>query len=102
MTRGQLEQKNRLYMVSMKNFKIIVLFAAASAAFNASTQRLILRGDHPDPSIAKIGDSYWASATTSNWMPAFPILKSPDMVQWTTEGYIFNKLPDWADYYFWA
>ncbi|MCW3107115.1 MAG: Beta-xylosidase [Segetibacter sp.] len=78
------------------------LLFIALASFTSSAQRLILPGDHPDPSIVKIGDTYWASATTSNWMPAYPILKSPDMVHWTTQGYIFNKLPDWADYYFWA
>ncbi|MCW3081010.1 family 43 glycosylhydrolase [Segetibacter sp.] len=87
----------------MKKVKsLIVSLTAVFACFFASSQRLILPGDYPDPSIIKIGDSYWASATTSNWMPAYPILKSADMVHWTTEGYIFNKLPDWADYYFWA
>jgi xylan 1,4-beta-xylosidase len=78
------------------------LFFIVLAFFSSSAQRLILRGDYPDPSIIKIGDTYWASATTSNWMPAYPLLKSPDMVNWSTQGYIFNKLPDWADYYFWA
>ncbi len=66
------------------------------------SQRLVMPGDHPDPSVVKIGDSYWASATTSNWMPAFPILKSSDLNNWKTVGHVFNELPAWADYYFWA
>lgn len=65
-------------------------------------QRLVMPGDHPDPSVVKIGNSYWASATTSNWMPAFPILKSSDLNTWQTVGHVFNVLPAWADYYFWA
>jgi beta-xylosidase len=65
-------------------------------------QRLVLPGDHPDPSVVKIGDRYWASATTSNWAPAFPLLQSKDLVNWTLEGHVFNQLPAWADYYFWA
>ncbi len=81
---------------------IIVLVLSIPAYFSAFSQRLVLPGDHPDPSIVKIGDTYWASATTSNWMPAFPILKSADMVNWQTVSYVFNKTPDWADYYFWA
>src|SRR3954452_16086275 len=97
-----MERKNRINMLSMKNLKTVVLLVAAFAVIPASAQRLILRGDHPDPSIVKIGDTYWASATTSNWMPVYPILKSPDMVHWTTQGYIFDKLQKWADYYFWA
>src|SRR4028119_2510638 len=65
-------------------------------------QKLVLPGDYPDPSIVKIGDTYWASATTSNWFPAYPLLKSKDLVNWETKGHIFNTMPAWADFYFWA
>jgi xylan 1,4-beta-xylosidase len=65
-------------------------------------QTLVMRGDHPDPSVVKIGDTYWSSATTSNWFPGFPLLWSKDLKSWKQQGYIFNKLPEWADYYFWA
>lgn len=65
-------------------------------------QQLVLPGDYPDPSVVKIGDTYWASATTSNWAPAFPILRSKDLINWKTAGHVFMKLPGWADYYFWA
>jgi beta-xylosidase len=50
----------------------------------------------------KIGDTYWASATTSNWMPAFPLMRSADLEKWETVGHVFPELPAWADYYFWA
>jgi beta-xylosidase len=65
-------------------------------------QRLVLPGDYPDPSVVKIGDTYWASATTSNWFPAYPLLKSKDLVNWQTTGHVFKQRPQWADYYFWA
>jgi xylan 1,4-beta-xylosidase len=64
--------------------------------------QLVLPGDNPDPSVVKVGDTYWASATTSNWMPAYPIYKSKDLIHWETQGFVFEKKPDWADYYFWA
>lgn len=67
-----------------------------------AAQVLVLPGDHPDPSVTKAGDSYWASATTSNWAPAYPLLESKDLVTWQLRGYAFNPLPAWADYYFWA
>ena len=35
-------------------------------------------------------------------MPAFPLLKSKDLVNWNTVGSVFSQLPAWADYYFWA
>src|SRR5438309_2275417 len=65
-------------------------------------QQLVLPGDHPDPSLVKIGDTYWASATTSNWAPAYPLFQSTDLVHWKSSGAVFPQLPAWADYYFWA
>jgi beta-xylosidase len=60
-------------------------------------------GDFPDPSVVKVGDTYWASATSSNWGPAFPLLKSDNLTEWQLVGHVFpDKLPAWADYYFWA
>lgn len=76
---------------------LLVVFCSAVHA-----QQLVMPGDHPDPSVVKIGDTYWASATTSNWFPAYPLLQSKDLVKWKTVGHVFNQLPPWADFYFWA
>lgn len=84
----------------MRNFFCTIVIGVFFLFSDA--QQLVLRGDYPDPSVIKIGDTYWASATTSNWMPAFPILKSKDLIHWQTVSHVFLKLPDWADYYFWA
>ena len=59
-------------------------------------------GDFPDPTVIKVGDTYYATATSSNWMPAHPILKSKDLKNWQWAANIFTKLPDWAEHYFWA
>src|SRR5215212_7107339 len=77
-----------------------IIFLLAFLTSNA--QQLVLRGDYPDPSVIKIGDTYWATATTSDWAPAYPILKSKDLVNWTTVSHVFTELPAWADHYFWA
>jgi xylan 1,4-beta-xylosidase len=66
------------------------------------SQELVLPGDHPDPSVVKIGKDYWAIATTSNWMPAFPIYHSKDLKTWTKKSVAFKVLPQWADFYLWA
>ncbi|HSB93115.1 MAG TPA: family 43 glycosylhydrolase, partial [Flavitalea sp.] len=70
--------------------------------YRGSAQQLVMPGDHPDPSVVKIGKKYWATATTSNWFPAYPLLSSTDLVNWKPEGNVFNTMPAWADYYFWA
>ena len=65
-------------------------------------QTLVLPGDFPDPSVVKSGSAYWATATSSNWAPVFPLLESKDLVHWELKGHVFQDLPDWADYYLWA
>jgi xylan 1,4-beta-xylosidase len=82
----------------MRSFILLILILLNTPLFG----QLVLPGDNPDPSVVKVGDTYWASATTSNWMPAYPILKSNDLIHWETKGFVFEKKPDWADYYFWA
>ncbi|SMB84192.1 glycoside hydrolase family 43 [Hymenobacter roseosalivarius DSM 11622] len=65
--------------------------------------KLILPGDFPDPTVTKIGDTYWASATSAEWGPVFPLLKSTNLVDWEVVSYVFpDKLPEWADCNFWA
>ena len=70
-------------------FFYIILFATISTG-----QQLVLPGAHPDPSVTKIGDTYWASATSSNWFPAFPLMHSKDLINWQQQGYVFNKMPE--------
>jgi xylan 1,4-beta-xylosidase len=63
----------------------------------------VLAGDYPDPSVTKIGDTYWATATSSNWGGIFPLLKSTNLTEWVLVGHVFpTERPTWADYYFWA
>src|SRR5688572_2755362 len=81
---------------------ILSVILANTFLVNATAQQLVLPGDNPDPSVVKIGDTYWASATTSNWMPAYPLFKSKDLINWRLAGSVFSTLPAWADYYFWA
>ena len=96
--------------------KKIILFALLAAGLLAGAQQgraqqlpataianPVLPGDFPDPSVVKIGDTYWASATSSDWGPIFPLLKSKNLQDWTLAGHVFPRgRPAWADHYFWA
>lgn len=62
----------------------------------------IIPGDHPDPTIIQVGDTFWASATSGEWSPQFPIFRSEDLVHWVLSGSIFPTQPAWADGSFWA
>ena len=53
----------------------------------------VLPGDYPDPSVIRVGDTFWATATTSQWAPLFPLMKSADLVNWTRAGAVFQDPP---------
>jgi hypothetical protein len=36
----------------------------------------VLPGDHPDPSIVRVGNVYWAASTSAEWAPAWAISNS--------------------------
>ena len=62
----------------------------------------VLAGDFPDPSVIRVGKDYWATATTSEWAPLFPLLHSRDLVHWEHVGNVFERRPPWAVGNFWA
>ena len=64
---------------------------------------VVLPGDFPDPTVTKIDDTYWASATSAEWGAVFPIFSSKNLLDWELVGHVFpNHLPDWAGSNFWA
>jgi beta-xylosidase len=76
---------------------------AQAAATTISFTNPVLPGDFADPSVTKVGDTYWATATSSEWAPLFPLLKSTNLVDWEMVGHVFpDKLPGWAEAHFWA
>jgi xylan 1,4-beta-xylosidase len=65
--------------------------------------RVVLPGDFPDPTIARIGGRYWASATSAEWGGVFPLFVSDDLVHWEAAGSVFPQgLPAWAGSNAWA
>ena len=62
----------------------------------------VIRGDVPDPSIIRIGQTYYATGTSSEWAPLYPMFKSKDLVNWKQVGSIFNNPPAWTTRSFWA
>ncbi|MDX2153284.1 MAG: family 43 glycosylhydrolase [Bryobacteraceae bacterium] len=79
-----------------------LVLALALAAISAAQHNPVLPGDYPDPSVMRVHREYWATATTSQWAPIFPLLRSTDLRTWTTEGAIFQLRPKWAETNFWA
>ena len=62
----------------------------------------VVPGDHPDPTIIEFDGTFWASATSGEWSPQFPLFRSTNLVDWTPSGSIFPVQPAWAEGSFWA
>lgn len=89
--------------------KILFIFVLSLiAAGNARSQQKqyfnnpVIHGDMADPSMIRIGDTYYATATSSEWAPFYPVFTSKDLVNWQQTGHIFNKQPEWTSSSFWA
>ena len=49
-------------------FIVFALTALTRTAPAQTTyQNPVIAGDHPDPSIIRVGNDYWASSTASAW-----------------------------------
>jgi xylan 1,4-beta-xylosidase len=73
-----------------------------AASGHVSAQNPILPGDHPDPTIVRIGNTYWTTSTSGDWAPEFPLYHSIDLRHWTAAGAVFPQTPEWASGSFWA
>ena len=61
-------------------------------------QNPMLWADVPDPDVIRVGDTFYMVSTTMHLMPGAPIMKSKDLKNWETVGYIFDKLTDSPKY----
>lgn len=90
----------------MKNLLVILsLFTISlcSVAQSVETYRNpVIGGDHPDPSIIRVNDTYYAVATSNGFGPLYPVYESKDMVNWTRISSVFLDLPSWTVNSFWA
>ncbi|HZZ64024.1 MAG TPA: family 43 glycosylhydrolase [Candidatus Baltobacteraceae bacterium] len=63
----------------------------------------VYRGDFPDPSVIRVGENdFWATTTSTDWAPQFPLLHSRDLVNWTHASAVFGNRPEWSAGNFWA
>ena len=83
----------------------VLLFAAAldaTAQRGATYTNPVQAGDFPDPSVIRVGRDFYATATSSEWGPEFPIMHSRDLVNWEIVSVVFPKRPEWSVGNYWA
>jgi xylan 1,4-beta-xylosidase len=80
----------------------LLLVQPFSARAEVDYKNPVIPGDHPDPSITRAGKDFWATCTSSEWGPEFPLLHSTDLVNWAHVSDVFPHRPKWATANFWA
>jgi xylan 1,4-beta-xylosidase len=84
------------------SFLLLLLLSLATVSRRTLAQNPILPGDHPDPTVVRIGNTFWTTSTSGNWAPEFPLYRSNDLRHWTAAGAVFPRTPEWASGSFWA
>ena len=77
--------------IALKNSFLFVLIIISSVIFAQTTPKNfknpILSGFYPDPSICRVGDTYYMVNSSFEWYPGLPIHKSKDLVNWQKIGH---------------
>lgn len=53
--------------------------------------RPILPGDYPDPSICRVGDTFWLVSSSFESFPGLPVHRSTDLVTWGQVGHVYDR-----------
>lgn len=56
-----------------------------------STQRPVIAGFHPDPSICRVGDAYYLATSSFEYAPGVPIFRSTDLRSWEPIGHALDR-----------
>ncbi len=77
------------------NIVIILILSLDLQAQTAlkSFKNPILSGFYPDPSICRVGDTYYMVNSSFEWFPGLPIHRSKDLVNWEKIGHGLHR-PD--------
>ena len=87
-------QIGRLLLVFLSAAAIWGALPARAAAPENSAQNPIIWADVPDPSMIRVGNTYYMSSTTMHMNPGLPIMKSRDLVNWQLVNYAYDTLGD--------
>ncbi len=52
----------------------------------------IIYADYSDPDVIRVGDTFYMTASSFNYVPGLPILTSKDLVNWTLANYAIDKI----------
>lgn len=57
----------------------------------SNIQNPVISGMAPDPSIIRVGETYYIATSTFHWNPAIQLFESTDLMNWTLIGHVLTK-----------
>ena len=78
----------RLILKFLKYF-VIIFFLTTNGQEKFSNP--IIKGGYPDPSICKVGDTFYIVNSSFEYFPGLPIHKSKDLINWELIGYGLHR-----------
>lgn len=66
--------------------------AQATDGSVVTAENPIIWADVPDPSVIRVGDTYYMTSTTMHMNPGVPIMKSANLVDWEIVNYVYDIL----------
>ena len=55
------------------------------------TPRPVVPGFHPDPSVVRVGDTYWMVHSSFEYAPGVPLYRSADLLTWEQAGHVLAR-----------
>ncbi|RZL20260.1 MAG: glycosyl hydrolase 43 family protein [Pedobacter sp.] len=80
--------KNLLFLIC----SLLINSLVGSPTFGQNASNPVIGADVPDPSIIRVGKTYYMSSTTMHMSPGLPIMKSEDLINWKIVNYAYDTL----------
>lgn len=84
--------KSLILLVSL-TLSIIFTSSGVEATQTGTTfQNPVIYADVPDPSVIRVGNTFYMTSTTMHMNPGVPVMRSYDLVNWEIVNYVYDTL----------
>ncbi len=77
----------RFYLFSLLVALMLLVMPASAQEY----RNPIIPGYHPDPSVCRVGDTYYLVNSSFQYFPGVPIFQSKDLVHWQQIGNVLDR-----------
>ncbi len=87
-----MSSKHSVGTLTTKLFSSLLLQLVLTGAAWAQAHNPVIFADVPDMSIVRVDNNYYMTSTTMHMSPGLPVMRSKDLVNWVTIGYVYDTL----------